>query len=347
MLDARPAVSVEHVSFSVGATAILRDVSLAAGARETTAILGPSGCGKTTLLRIIAGLERPQQGRVLFEGEDIGNVPPHRRGFGMMFQDFALFPHLNVRDNVGFGLRHSRLSRPARKERVAGLLELVGLARYETRTTESLSGGERQRVALARALAPEPRLLMLDEPLGSLDRTLRERLLVELRGILSRLGVPTIYVTHDQLEAFAVADRIAIMRAGRIVREGAPHEIYAEPRTEFVARFLGMDNIIHGERDGAGAVTTPLGRWCDLEGPPGPVRLLLRSDGARVAGSTGEGVVTGEIVSRLFQGQFTRLRLTTLAGELEFDLPGESPLPPEGNAVNIGVPRVQVLAPES
>ncbi len=337
-------LAVEGVSFSVGQTEILRDVSIAARARETTAILGPSGCGKTTLLRVIAGLERPQLGRILFEGDEMTGVPAHRRGFGMMFQDFALFPHLDVAGNVIFGLRHSRFQKAKRRERMADLLRLVGMAGYESRTTESLSGGERQRVALARALAPEPRLLMLDEPLGSLDRTLRERLLVELKGILSSLGIPSVYVTHDQLEAFAVADRIAIMRAGRIVREGTPREIYDEPRTEFVARFLGMDNILEGDLDAGGTVTTRVGRWHGIVGVPGTVTVLLRSDGAGVAPKARDGAVSGRLVSRLFQGQFVRARVATPAGELEFEIPGESALPPEGNEAHIHVPRVQLLS---
>lgn len=338
------AIEVEGVSFTAGKTEILRDVAFAAAAYQTTAILGPSGCGKTTLLRVIAGLERPDTGRVLFEAEDVTDIPSYRRGFGMMFQDFALFPHLTVDGNVGFGLRHSHLPRPTRGERVRALLELVGLSGYGSRTTESLSGGERQRVALARALAPAPRLLMLDEPLGSLDRTLRERLLVELRGILSRLGVSTIYVTHDQLEAFAIADRVAIMRAGRIVREGTPREIYEEPATVFVARFLGMENIVSGECDGLGTVTTAVGRWPGVDGPAGTVDVLLRSNRAAVAEGPGTGVVSGTLSSRLFQGALTRVRVATVAGELEFELPGETPLPPEGGDIYLRVPRVQALA---
>jgi thiamine transport system ATP-binding protein len=335
-------LQVEHVSFAVGNKPILRDVSLQA-ATGTTAILGPSGCGKTTLLRVVAGLERPDRGEVLFEGKPVTDVPAHRRGFGMMFQDFALFPHLDVEGNVGFGLRHSRLPRPQRQGRIADLLDLVGLAGYGSRTTEALSGGERQRVALARALAREPRLLMLDEPLGSLDRTLRERLLVELGTILARVAIPTIYVTHDQLEAFAVADRIAIMNEGTIVRWDTPAEIYADPRTSFVARFLGMDNIVDGERGTDGVVQTALGPWPGTSGACGPVKLLLRGDGALLTESEGPGVLSGTLASRLFQGPRTRVRITTVAGELEFDLAGETALPAVGSAIYVYVPAVQVL----
>ncbi|MGH2633385.1 MAG: ABC transporter ATP-binding protein, partial [Tepidiformaceae bacterium] len=224
---------VEDVSFAAGGKEIVSRVSLGVAQGQTLAILGPSGCGKTTLLRLIAGLERPAGGSVRMDGVDLSAVPAHRRKFGMVFQDFALFPHMNVERNVAFGLRKSALPKAAAHARVAELLEIVGLAGFGQRTTEALSGGERQRVALARALAPDPRLLLFDEPLGSLDRGLRERLLVELRAILDRLTIPAIYVTHDQFEAFAVADRMAIMRAGRIVAEGTPRALYEKPGTEF------------------------------------------------------------------------------------------------------------------
>jgi len=333
---------VEGVSFAVREKAILRDVSLSASPGKTTALLGPSGCGKTTLLRVVAGLERPDRGSVWFDGDDVTGVPAHRRGFGMMFQEFALFPHLDVEGNVAFGLRHQGMSGGQRRDRVTELMELVGLSGYERRRVETLSGGERQRVALARALAPQPRLLMLDEPLGSLDRGLRERLLVELRGILRRLNVPTLYVTHDQMEAFALADRVAIMDAGRIVREGTPAEIHGEPRTEFVARFLGMENLVAGTCEG-GRLRTPVGEWCGLPAHTGPVLALLRTEDAELVAGPGGGVVTGELVSRLFQGTRTRVAVDTAAGRLEFELPGSANLPPEGEVLHVQVPHVQVV----
>jgi ABC-type Fe3+/spermidine/putrescine transport system ATPase subunit len=333
---------VEGVSFAVREKAILRDVSLLALPGKTTALLGPSGCGKTTLLRVVAGLERPDRGSVWFDGEDVTGVAAHRRGFGMMFQEFALFPHLDVQGNVAFGLRHQGLTGRRRRARVTELMELVGLSGYERRRVETLSGGERQRVALARALAPQPRLLMLDEPLGSLDRSLRERLLVELRGILRRLNVPTLYVTHDQMEAFALADRVAIMDDGRIVREGTPAEIHGEPRTEFVARFLGMENLVPGTCDG-GRLRTAVGEWCGIAAHNGPVLALLRTEDAELVPAPGEGVVTGELVSRLFQGTRTRVSVQTAAGRLEFELPGSAELPPEGETLHVQVPHVQVV----
>ena len=206
--------------------------------------MGPSGSGKTTLLRVVAGLEAPDRGRVSWNGEDVTRLPPHRRGFGLMFQDFALFPHRTVAENVGFGLRMEHRSPREVRTRVDEVLALVGLEGYGGRAIEGLSGGEQQRVALARTLAPSPRLVMLDEPVGSLDRELRDRLVVEMRSIFTSLGVTALYVTHDREEAFAIADGVAVMDAGRIVRTGPPQELWEDPGTEFVARLLGHHNIL-------------------------------------------------------------------------------------------------------
>ncbi|MEP6871958.1 MAG: ABC transporter ATP-binding protein, partial [Anaerolineaceae bacterium] len=253
LVPRRPGLRVNRVSFHAAGRAIVDDVSFAVAAGETLAIVGPSGCGKTTLLRLIAGLHRLSAGTVFFDDEDLAGVPVHKRRFGMMFQDFALFPHLDVEENVAFGLRR-QITDSSRTARVTELLELVGLAGFGKRTIEALSGGERQRVALARSIAPEPRLLMLDEPLGSLDRGLRERLLVELKAILGRLQIPTVYVTHDQFEAFAMGTRMAIMRSGKIIRSDTPQTIFEHPETTFVARFLGLENIVAGERSADGIV---------------------------------------------------------------------------------------------
>ncbi len=337
-------LSVEHVSFSVGTKAIVTDVSIEARPGETLAILGPSGCGKTTLLRIVAGLQQADHGRVRFDGEDVTAVPTHRRGFGMMFQDFALFPHLDVERNVGFGLRRSSLDKSERRERVHELLELVGLAGYAERTIEALSGGESQRVALARALAPHPRLLMLDEPLGSLDRGLRERLIVELKSILGQLNIPAIYVTHDQFEAFAIADRMMIMRAGRVVRTRRAEDVYADPQTEFVARFLGFANIVPGNIAEPGLVTTAVGTWRtpDLHAT-GAAMVLLRAEGVRLAEAAGDGIVSGLVVSRLFQGTSQRIEVQAGGEQLEFELPADTTAPREGEHISLHVPHVQVI----
>ena len=339
-------LEVESVEFAAGGRTIVADVALTVRPGETLAVLGPSGCGKTTLLRLIAGLEPLAGGSVHFNGADMAGVPAHRRNFGMVFQDFALVPHMSVERNVAFGLARSKLSRAGVRERVSELLEMAGLAGFEARTTEALSGGERQRVALARALAPQPRLLMFDEPLGSLDRGLRERLLVELRAILERVAIPAIYVTHDQFEAFAIADRMAIMRDGRIVRSGQPREVYERPGTEFVARFLGFGNIIDATLDSRGVATTAGGCWGGLAGEPGPALLLLRGEGATVAQGMGEQVVSGIVSGKLFQGARQRVELAAPVGALEFEFDSTQLLPPAGAEIFVHVPAVQVLERE-
>jgi ABC-type Fe3+/spermidine/putrescine transport system ATPase subunit len=228
---------------------------------------------------------------------------------------------------------------------VGELLETVGLHGFGERALEGLSGGERQRVALARALAPEPRLLMLDEPLGSLDRGLRERLVVELREILRHLGIPAIYVTHDQFEAFAVADELAIMREGRVVRVGDPADVHGEPRTEFVARFLGMENIVDGVRDAGGTIETAVGSFSTYPGREGAVRLLLRAEGAAVVDADGPNVVRGVVVARVFLGGLTRLVVDSPAGRLEFPLQVAPAGVAEGTEVLVRVQEVQALDP--
>jgi spermidine/putrescine transport system ATP-binding protein len=225
---------------------LLDGISFGVPDGETVCLLGPSGSGKSTLLRIIAGLEEPEAGRVIWNGADLSSTPPHRRDFGLVFQDYALFPHLDVNSNVAFGLRMRSWPKDKIATRLAEVLELVNLRGFETRKVTDLSGGEQQRVALARALAPRPRLLMFDEPLGALDRTLKEDLLHELRGILRRTRVPAIYVTHDQEEAFALADRILILHNGKIVCEGTPAQVVEKPGSAWTAAFLGLGNVLTG-----------------------------------------------------------------------------------------------------
>ncbi len=252
------ALDIQRVSVQLGGGAVLAEVSLAAEAGEIVALLGPSGCGKTTLLRVIAGLQ-PHTGEVRWQGQPLAAVPAHRRGFGLVFQDQALFPHLDVARNVGFGLRMQAQGRAERARRVGELLELVGLSGFGGRAVDALSGGEAQRVALARALAPRPRLLMLDEPLAGLDRPLRDQLLIDLPRILRALRQTALFVTHDLEEALAVADRVAVMRAGRIEQVAAPRALYERPASVFVARFLGRANILRGTVRGPGRLRGPVG----------------------------------------------------------------------------------------
>lgn len=334
-------LEVESLNFRVGQRDVLSGVSLHVGPGETVALLGPSGSGKTTLLRLVAGLDHPTAGEVRFDGHDLAHVPAHRRGFGLMFQDHALFPHLNVEKNVAFGLRAVPSNR--RRARVSELLALVGLAGFELRSIDKLSGGERQRVALARALAPSPKLLMLDEPLASLDRALRQRLVDELRDILERLGIPAIYVTHDQQEAFALADRIVILDEGRLVREGPPRDLWGSPGTEFVARFLGMENIVSGARDGEGMVATPVGPFGPIPGPPGPVRLLLRDEQATLAEGPGPNTAGGTVHAVAFRGATVVLELERDGAELTFELPASVEPSAPGQEAWVAVAGVQVL----
>jgi thiamine transport system ATP-binding protein len=225
-------------------TSALDDLDLTVRRGSIVAVMGPSGCGKSTLLRVIAGLQRPDDGMVTWDGVDLATVPPHRRQFGLMFQDYALFPHRNVAQNVAFGLRMAGWEHSQIEARVGEMLDLVGLAGYESRSVDRLSGGEQQRVALARTLAPRPRMVMLDEPLGSLDRALRDRLVAEMRDTFRQLNLTALYVTHDQDEAFSMGDEIAVMEAGRIVRQGSGAELWFEPGSASVARLIGHDNVL-------------------------------------------------------------------------------------------------------
>jgi thiamine transport system ATP-binding protein len=234
---------IEEVTVGFDGQKALDRASLEVSGAETMTVLGPSGSGKTTLLRVVAGLQAPDSGRVVLGERDLAGVPPHRRGIGLVFQDHALFPHRDVAGNVSFGLRMRGDAPDTIAARTAGLLDLVGLSGFEHRAVGTLSGGEQQRVALARALAPEPRLLLLDEPLGSLDRRLRDRLLEDLARLFHELEVTSVYVTHDQTEAFTLGDRVAVMREGHVVQVATPDELWAKPVDEDVARLLGISYV--------------------------------------------------------------------------------------------------------
>jgi ABC-type Fe3+/spermidine/putrescine transport system ATPase subunit len=265
-------------------------------AGETVCLLGASGSGKSTLLRIIAGLEKPERGQVLWDGQDLAGVPVHRRGFGLMFQDYALFPHRSVAENVAFGLRMQNQPSAEIAEQVRAALEQVNLTGFASRRVTDLSGGEQQRVALARALAPRPRLLMLDEPLGALDRALKEQVEEELRRLLRAADMPAIYVTHDQEEAFAVADRLILLNQGRVEQSGAPAQVYAQPASPWVARFLGLSNLLPGRLLGLAPLQAETeegvfkGRWAAPGEPQAgrPVTLLLRPRGALLSAADGQ-----------------------------------------------------------
>jgi len=315
-----------HLTYPGAPAPALDGLDLEVGAGEVVTVLGPSGCGKSTLLRSVAGLVEPDAGTIELDGVDLTGVAPHRRGVGLMFQDYALFPHRDVGDNVAFGLR-MRGDRPARRTtRVAELLALVGLAGAERRAVSTLSGGERQRVALARALAPSPALLMLDEPLGALDRSLRDHLVVELGELFTEVGVAVVYVTHDQTEAFGLGHRVVVMEAGRAAQVGPPAEVWARPASAFVARFLGFTNLVEVEVVD-GVAPTPWGPVAVGGGVDGDATLLVRPEAVIVEPEghgrwpvNGPGRAT--VIDVVFQGGSWRvvLRLgeltleTTMAG---------------------------------
>lgn len=304
-----------------GGRAVLDGVGLAVDEHEIVCVLGPSGSGKSTLLRAVAGLQELDGGQVLLDGRDQRGVPAHKRGVGLMFQDHQLFPQRDVAGNVAFGLRMHGASRGEQADRVAELLELVGLPGAQRRAVASLSGGEQQRVALARALAPRPRLLMLDEPLGQLDRSLRERLVVELRELFDELGTTVLAVTHDQGEAFALADRVVVMRDGRIAQSGTPLEVWRQPADEFVARFLGFDNVVDAMVAGEVADTA----WGKVPVPAdvggaksfggaegGRCRLLVRPAGVRLVPAD-EGLPCA-VTARTFRGTHVAVHLEPRTG---------------------------------
>ncbi len=275
-------LKLDGVTVRFGARDALDDVTLEVAGHETVCVLGPSGSGKSTLLRVVAGLQQPDAGRVLLDGRDQAGVPAHRRGVGLMFQDHQLFPQRDVGGNVAFGLRMHGAGKEETARRTRELLDMVGLPGAEHRAVSALSGGEQQRVALARALAPSPGLLMLDEPLGQLDRSLRERLVVELRDLFAELGTTVLAVTHDHGEAFALADRVLVMDQGRIAQSGTPLEVWRRPASEFVARFLGFDNVVRATVQGE-AADTPWGKLPVPDGTPnGECDLLVRPTGVRL-----------------------------------------------------------------
>ena len=328
------------ITLDYGKHRALDGVELSMRSGEVMAVLGPSGSGKSSLLRAIAGLEKPGAGTIELASRDITRVDVHRRGVGLMFQDYALFPHLSVAENVAFGLRMQGRDRPAIRDRVDEVLTWVDLDGYGDRGIESLSGGEQQRVALARALAPEPELLMLDEPVGALDRALRARLVPELSQLLRRIGITALYVTHDQDEAFAIADRVAILHRGRIRQVDTPEELWRRPATEFVARFLGFENFADGEVK-AGSATTPWGA-IPTHLPDGRHRVVIRPDGAALSPT---GTLAGTVEATTFVAGQTRVEVTCSGHPLVVHTAGTGPL--KGTRVRVEIdPERVVTLPE-
>jgi putrescine transport system ATP-binding protein len=330
--EARPHLRIERLvkRFAPDAAPAVDQVSLDVAEGAFFALLGPSGCGKTTLLRLLAGFERPDEGRILIAGDDMAEVPPYRRPVNMMFQSYALFPHMSAAENVAFGLRQEKRPRREIEERVAAMLDLVKLARLAERRPSQLSGGERQRVALARALVKEPKLLLLDEPLTALDRKLREETRHELVRIQERVGITFLMVTHDQEEAMSMATRVGVMRDGRIAQIGTPREVYESPASRFVADFLGAVNLFSGRvagREGAlwriesaeaGATLVVAHDRPLVEG--GEVAVAVRPEkialGTETGGNAARNVLAGTVDTISYRGEASTYRVALAGGKL-------------------------------
>ncbi len=317
------AVEVDVVSRRFGDFLALDRVSLTIREGEFFSLLGPSGCGKTTLLRIIAGLDLPDEGTVRIGGADASSLPAHRRPVNTVFQSYALFPHLSVRDNVAFGLRMKRVVEAEVAERVERAMEMVQIVPYAARKPAQLSGGQKQRVALARALINRPKVLLLDEPLGALDLKLRKELQVELLNLQRSLGITFVFVTHDQEEALVLSDRIAVMRAGRIEQLGEAEALYERPRTRFVSQFLGSCNLLAGEVAGPGRVATAYGPLAVAGDqatlpPAGQVTLAIRPEkvALRVPAESGENRIAARVEQLIYIGSETHYLLATPGGQL-------------------------------
>ena len=305
-----PYLVIEHVAKRFGAFTALRNVSLTVDAGEFVCFVGPSGCGKTTLLRAVAGLDPASEGRITQGGRDITGLPPSARDFGIVFQSYALFPNLSVTDNVGYGLRGALWPKVRRRDRVAELLSLVGLTDHARKYPSQLSGGQQQRVALARALAPEPGLLLLDEPLSALDAQVRHHLRAEIRALQRRLGVTTIMVTHDQKEAMAIADRIVVMNSGLIEQVGTPEAVYRRPASAFVAGFVGRSSQFDAVMEPQG-LRTPGGHLLPtpLLAPIGTLlRVFIRPEDIRLSAATGSGL-SAQVTALEYLGPICRLAL--------------------------------------
>ncbi|WP_037914087.1 ABC transporter ATP-binding protein [Actinacidiphila yeochonensis] len=328
-----------------GATVALDGLDLAARPGELLALLGPSGCGKTTALRMLAGFEHPDSGEVLVDGEDVTGVPAHRRGAGMVFQSYSLFPHLTAVENVAFGMRMRGAGKAERKRRSEELLDLVGLGRLAGRFPHQMSGGQQQRVALARALGLEPRVLLLDEPLSALDAKVRLTLREEIRRLQQDLGITTLFVTHDQEEALSMADRVAVLRAGRLEQVAAPAELYTRPATAFVAEFVGTMSRLPAARAGDGRRVEVLGSSLPVEGElpaDGELDVLVRPEAVRVAADPRGGAL---VAAASFLGAITRITLRLSDGtEVKADVPTEKAADlPVGSTAALTLPDRPVL----
>ncbi len=320
---------------------MVQGVSLKAPQGTLVALLGPSGCGKTTTLRMVAGLDRPDRGRVLVDGRDVTALPPYARRMGVVFQSYALFPHLSVAANVAFGLRMAGIGAAERARRTAAVLELVGLAGLAGRRPRQLSGGQQQRVALARALAIEPDVLLLDEPLSALDAKLREELRVEMRILQRRVGATVLFVTHDQAEALAMADQVAVMGGGRIVQLGTPEEVFERPATAFVAEFVGRSARLRGVVEHGAVRAGPALLHAPGLPAAGAVQVFVRPHRIRLLGpaDAAENALDGAVAALDYTGEMAQVVVETAAGRVPADLSTTDPAwrgVQPGQAVRVG-----------
>ncbi len=338
-------VSLRELTRAFGAARALDGMSLEIAPGELVALLGPSGCGKTTALRIVAGFETADTGEVLVDGKDVSGMPAAKRDMGMVFQSYSLFPNMSALDNVGFGLRMRKASSTVRRQKAGELLEMVGLSAQAGQFPHQLSGGQQQRVALARALAIEPRVLLLDEPLSALDAKVRLQLREQIRTLQQRLGTTTLFVTHDQEEALSMADRVGVMRAGKLEQVAAPDELYDRPATAFVAEFVGTMNRLPGELGAGGTTVSVLGATVPVQdgGPSsGPVAVLVRPENLTVAPAEGGN---GIVFLRTFLGATSRITVL-LSGDTQVlvDVPStHAAAMTPGASVQVGIPSDPVL----
>jgi spermidine/putrescine transport system ATP-binding protein len=352
-------IKLETLTKQFGDVVAVDSIDLEMPPGEFFTMVGPSGCGKTTTLRMIAGFERPTSGSIMLDGVDVAQTPPHKRNVNTVFQSYALFPHLNVADNVAFGLKYKRVTRDERRRLVGEMLSLVQLSGFESRKPGQLSGGQQQRVALARALILRPRVLLLDEPLGALDARLRKDLQVELKALQHELGVTFVFVTHDQEEALTMSDRVAVMNEGRVEQAGQPQAVYEEPATLFVADFLGVSNMISAEaagRDGAcceirvGERSLRAGQG--MLDARGDVKAMIRPERVRVEpqGAGGGNRLPGMVEHAVFVGSFRELHIRLVGGDVVKAIvpnDGAPLLYAEGSPITLHLPEdaLRVLAP--
>ncbi len=336
---------IEGVTKTFGGTQVVKGVDLAFDKGEFVTLLGPSGCGKTTILRMVAGFEQPSTGSIIVEGKDITDLPPNQRKIGMVFQAYALFPNMNVADNIGFGLKIAGASREEREARTEEMLKLIGLPGYGKRYPFELSGGQQQRVALARALAPRPRMLLLDEPLSALDAKIRVSLRDEIRAIQRELGITTLFVTHDQEEALSISDRIVVLSAGNIEQVGSPFEIYNRPATRFVATFVGTLNTL------VARVADPAAKMVEIDGqvvrvPSLPttarsgetISLTMRPEAVSLANGVARDIVLDGTVSEVsFLGAVIRVRVNLGENAIELDTFNDPQVPPPAHNSRVKV----------